>query len=303
MPGMANPSFLQPLLNGGLVAAEPYRAFLFDGQQWKVYDSLRELVEGNYAWLKEHIDNTAGPYDYYGNLTILGRDATGRVWLAECQYDGNLDKSSGAYDGTSWSAIPKAGFRMNSAGDRVAAGGLLRDSSVWPPNALTALPGQRGWAWFDRQGGVWATGDNVYSTYRCNRDRFMKIALGEGLPLLEDSAGRFWLGGLNGWWLLLPNGQTSETLHYDFSMVAPVIEQGRGIFWAFAADGLLRLHVEEPKGGKAKIVIDKRFPRLVPQGEIQLLGLDKTGNLWLATRFGKSGLYRIELPPLKDAKP
>ena len=34
--------------------------------------------------------------------------------------------------------------------------------------------------------------------------------------------------------------------------VAPVVEQGDGVFWAFASDGLLRLRVEEPKDAKGK---------------------------------------------------
>ena len=77
----------------------------------------------------------------------------------------------------------------------------------------------------------------------------------------------------------------------------------RGVFWNAARDGLLRLHVEEPTGGKPRIVLDQRYPRIVPPGPICFLGLDKHDNLWLATVFGKFNLYRIELPPLKGEKP
>jgi hypothetical protein len=82
-----------------------------------------------------------------------------------------------------------------------------------------------------------------------------------------------------------------------------VIEQGQGIFWALASDGLLRLHVEEPQGGKPRIVIDTLYPRIIAPGGIDFLGLDRFNNLWLATVLGKSGLYRIELPPAEEKRP
>ena len=128
-----------------------------------------------------------------------------------------------------------------------------------------------------------------------------------------NSAGRFWLSGDKGWYLRLADGRSGETLQHDFARHvypwnniypwdAPVVEQGRGVFWAFGADGLLRLHVEEPRGGKPKIVIDKCYPRVIAQGSLEFLGLDRYNNLWMAT-FGKSGLYRIELPPPEGAEP
>ena len=297
VPGMANPSFLQPLRNGGMIAAGSGRAYLFDGREWKVYDSLRELVEANYAWLRKQIDNTVEARGYFCDPP--GCDATGHVWVAEYNF-------RGAYDGKRWSEIPKGAFRMNAAGDRVAANGMLYDASVWPSKGLTALPGRGGGpVWFDRQGGVWARDESSTSTYRYESNRFVRFNTflsASRRPLSEDSAGRFWFSD-GGWSLLLPNGQTSETLPREFPMNAPIVEQGRGVFWAFASDGLLRLRVEEPKGRKPKIVVDKHFPRLIPQDEIKFLGLDRRNNLWLATQYGKSGLYRIELPPLEDGKP
>ena len=147
-PALADPSFFQTLRHGAMVASSyGNRTYLFDGQQWNVYDSLRDLVDAEYAWLKEHIDNGAVPYSY-GNCTLLAGDATGRVWVSE---DRGLKKYSGAYNGTNWSQIPQGGFRLSGSGRRAAIGGLLYDSSVWPPKALR-LPDPDSKVWFDRDG-------------------------------------------------------------------------------------------------------------------------------------------------------
>ena len=120
--------------------------------------------------------------------------------------------------------------------------------------------------------------------------------------MLLDSAGRYWLDCSGyGWRILLPDGRVSDLCPNEFAMSAPVIEQGPNVYWAFGSNGLLRLRVDEPKGGKPKIVIDKQYPRLIPQDGIKFLGLDGHNNLWMATRSGRSGLYRIELPPLPDS--
>lgn len=287
--GKTNFGFLQALLGGGMVAGEmnSSRAHLFDGKTWTYHDSFRDLVEDKFAWLKENIDNTAEPYHCYGDQPALGRDATGRVWLCEGAF-------SGAYDGAQWGELPKGGFRLNKAGDRAAVGGALRDSSVWPPKGLIALPGP---IWFGRGGDIWA-GEHRYSG-----DRFLKVDYSRGGPILEDSAGRIWLSGWYHWPWVFPAGQASGRLPHDLGLTTPAIEQGRGVFWAFTDQGLLRLRVEAPKGGIPKMVVDKNFPRLVPQDRIEFFGLDKYNNLWLATRFGGSGLYRIELPPREEKKP
>ena len=276
VPGMANPAFLQRLRQGGMVASETgmHRAFLFDGQQWTAFDSLRVMVEKQYGWLKEHIDNTAVPFLRNDFALSLGCDHTGLVWLTENNF-------SKAFDGKQWKAIPFGRFRMNASGSRVAGGntrpvpnpvGILYDSSVWPPKPLTALTGKIG-------------------------DDF------ENHPLLKDTAGRVWSRQRNGWQVALSDGRTGELLlHHSVAMNAPIVEQGGGVFWAFAADGLLQMHVEESKAKAPKIILDQHYPRLIPQGEIQLLGLDRNNNLWMVTQYGKSGLYRIKLPPTKRVK-
>ena len=72
-PAMANPGYVQSLRESAMVAAEvePYRAYLFDGRQWQTHESVKKLVEDNYAWLKQRIDNTAIPYNYDENPTRL----------------------------------------------------------------------------------------------------------------------------------------------------------------------------------------------------------------------------------------
>ena len=298
-PPMANPGFLQPLRAGALVAAERIggKAYLFDGRHWTVYQSLKTLVEEEYGWLKEHLDNTVEPYNSVqsDSRPRLGLDAAGRVWLSMYEFHG-------AYDGQAWGKLDKGGFRLNAAGDRAIAGAFLRDTSVWPPKDLVASPDRHGRGCFDRQGRVWARGGDPYHVHRSDGNRFAKIEHpAEGLPLLEDSAGRFWCRRFEGWFLLLPDGSATELCKHPVAMRAPVVEQGGGIFWAFASDGLLRLRVEEPKAGKGKpkIVADTHYPRIVPQGEIRWMALDPHGNLWVATSYGRSGLYRIELPPVK----
>ncbi len=299
-PGMASHGILRPLAGGAMLAVEwdAERAFLFDGREWNAYDGLKALVENNYAWLRKHLDNGGGasgatwtrayPDPYLDNKgQPVACDATGHIWVA-----------GGAYDGRKWDKTPPGHVLMNAAGDRVIAGGILHDFAVWPPKELAVVKGR--W-WFDRQGRAWS--DSPQGMCRFQDGRFHDLKVGS-TPLLEDSDGRCWCASLAGpgtWCLLLPDGTTSET--FTRGSLGPLVEQGRGVVWSPAGDGLLRLHVAEPKGGKPRIVLDQCYPRLVTLGPVCFLGVDEHDNLWLATIFAKSNLYRIELPPLKGEKP
>ena len=155
---LAGPGMLQPLFRGAMLAVDPAsrRAFLFDGEEWKAYDRLQPLVEEPYAWLRTHLTGggaatgdaawTRGyryPYGQHDGQPWPA-DATGHIWV-----DGD------AYDGRKRGKTPRGHVLMNAAGDRVVAGGILHDCSVWPPKELAAVQGQ---CWFDRQGRLWSAG-------------------------------------------------------------------------------------------------------------------------------------------------
>ena len=73
------------------------------------------------------------------------------------------------------------------------------------------------------------------------------------------------------------------------------------MYWVAATDGLLRLRLTG-KGEKSRLVLDKRYPRIISQGAPTWMAVGTDGALWISTLYGKSGLYRIEIPPLDKQK-
>lgn len=106
-----------------------------------------------------------------------------------------------------------------------------------------------------------------------------------------------WLYDLKAVW---PDGRRAAYRH-RLPMQRHVAHQGGNVYWVAAVDGLLRLRLTG-KGGKSRLVLDKQYPRIMPQGAVTWMAVGTDGALWMATYHGRSGLYRIEIPPLDKQK-
>ena len=318
VPAMANPALLQSLKNGCMIASEWYqrRVFLFDAQRWHVYESFKALVEARYEWLKANLGNRGMAWK---GRRFLGVDAGGRVWLASMGRHGY----SGVYDGVKWQDLPKAPsdlpqgpFEFNAAGSRCLRGDFLLDTSVWPPRELAStkltmssphphLP--RGRLRIDKKGQFVMTDPFAAESHKVH-------ASGKYYGSVDWIAtmkvgGASWIGctwapdetflyDLEAVW---PDGRRAAYRH-PLPMQRHVAHQGGNVYWVAAIDGLLRLRLTG-KGGKSRLVLDKQYPRIVSQGALTWMGVGTDGALWMATRYGRSGLYRIEIPPLERRTP
>ncbi len=324
VPPMANAALLQSLKNGCMIAGEWYqpRVFLFDAQRWHVYESFKALVEARYDWLKANLDNRGM---IWKGRRCLGVDAGGRVWLGSPGGYGY----SGVYDGVKWQDLPKAPpdlpqgpFEFNASGSRCLRGDSLLDTSLWPPKELasTKLPFPsprhhlpRGRLRIDKKGQFVMMDPFAAESHKVH-------ASGKYYGFVNwiatmKAGGAWWIGS-SGW--------SGETLFHDLKAVWPdgrraayrhrlpmqrhvahqaprAPRRGGNVYWVAAVDGLLRLRLTG-KGGKSRLVLDKLYPRIMPQGAVTWMAVGTDGALWMATYHGRSGLYRIEIPPLDKQK-
>jgi len=94
-----------------------------------------------------------------------------------------------------------------------------------------------------------------------------------------------------------PDGAKSRPYRHPVSLDYHVVHQAGNVYWAAAADGMLRLRLAGT-GAHSRIVLDKRYPRVIAQGRIRWMGIGPDGGLWMATVGGRSGLYRMDIPPV-----
>jgi hypothetical protein len=124
--------------------------------------------------------------------------------------------------------------------------------------------------------------------------------------------GAVWIG-CSSW-----SGRKVKTTHYELKAAWPdgrwasyrhavpmyrhVAWQGGEVYWVAAEDGLLRLRLTG-KGGKSRLVLDKKYPRIILPNTRKWMTIAADGGLWVRVSHGElMGLYRIELPPLDKKK-
>jgi hypothetical protein len=322
VPSMANPAMLLALKNGCMIASEDFeqRAFLFDGRGWQAFESLKVMVETKYDWLKENLDTRGMGWQ---RSASVGLDAAGRVWAST----GFASGFQGAYDGNRWLNAPKGLFEFNAKGDRCLGGGFLLDTSAWPPKELAGyqwqyhssppreLAGIGSGYYYPHWGRLRADSKGKATP----ADPFVAESYAPGKPA-DNTAfaeGTSQTGGGRVYWLcynnlektpssnlqaIWPDGKRSKPFQHPLRMDSLVVHQGGNVYWAAASDGLLRLRLEG-EGNAARILLDKQYPRIIPQGKVDWMGIGSDGALWMATLSGKSGLYRIEIPPVAEGSP
>lgn len=292
LPAMANPLFLLPLKDGGLVAADRSgRGYFFDGSQWSVYRSLPELVRARRAYLVKRIDNERG--------MALGLDATGRIWTGLTSLRTSGGFSAGA---DQWDVVPAEYRRFTRDGRRCLTPRGLLDTTVFPP--VTLMKFKRGLtgsglrrAIFDSQGRQWFWAGK---SWRIEKDHLSKVPDDSPgyTPIFEDSSGRVWFvgpregRGRGELQLLCPGGRWL-TIKAPGLWVGQILEQTKDTFWSLRKRRISRLRIRG-RPGREKVALDREYTGSVPE-DFAWAAIDAEGALWVLSR-GREGLVRYELP-------
>ncbi|KPK42096.1 MAG: hypothetical protein AMK72_14635 [Planctomycetes bacterium SM23_25] len=292
LPAMTNPLYLQPLKDGGMVAADSSgRAYFFNGREWSVYRNLPELVRARRAVLAKRIDNERG--------MALGLDATGRIWTGM-----KLQQAGGGFavEAGQWAQVPEEYRRFTRDGRRCLTTRGLLDTTVYPPLALAKFrDGVSGSgiarAIFDSQGRQWF---RALRSWRIEKDRLFRVP--DDSPgytaIFADSSGRVWfVGPREGFGrgelqLLCPGGRWL-TVKAPGLWVGRILEQTKDTFWSLRGWRFSRLRITgEP--GREKVTLDREYTGCVP-GIVAWAAIDAEGALWVLSP-DREGLIRYELP-------
>lgn len=235
-------------------------------------------------------------------VTALATDASGGLWIGtRSEYVSRLDLGDGKFRryplaGTN---IPQVEALLPAAGATwigTSAGLDRLDPGNGRVTRVLALPAQAGDSGAqglarDRRGDVWYA--NRAGLFRIGADR-RAVRIGPAQPLSAlriDRAGRTWVGGEGGLYLLR-NGDSlqrvwPQTGAEASSRVRAIAEAPDGSLWLSIADAGLR-RFDPQTGATRALREDERDPTGLPEGMVNALMVDRSGLLWAGTQF--SGL-------------
>jgi diguanylate cyclase (GGDEF)-like protein/PAS domain S-box-containing protein len=236
-------------------------------------------------------------------VTALAVDSDRGLWVGtRSEYVARLDLGSGRFHRyRPQGSDPPRVEALLPATDAVWIGtgaGLDRlDPRSGRVDRVLSLSGQEAETGFqglarDRRGDVWYA--NRAGLFRIGADgRAMRVGPARGmLSLRIDRAGRSWVGGDDGLYLLR-NGDSLQrvwpkaTDAVDAMRVQSIAEGPDGSLWlSIAGAGLRRF--DPQTGGATALRQDERDPAGLPEDMVNALMVDRSGLLWVGTQF--SGL-------------
>jgi ligand-binding sensor domain-containing protein len=205
-------------------------------------------------------------------------------------------------DGALWAGTEGGGLdRIDRGAHTVAHTGLARDLAN-PGGATVNV------VYFDREGNLWAgtntslirrARDGAVTTWRSDESDSGSLGQGGVWSILEDRAGRFWVGTLGGGLNLLDRG-TGRFRHYHYdandssslsdNTILAIAATRDGAIWIGTDRGLNRF---DPATGRCRrFQNDVRSSTSLSNDRVWFIHEDEIGRLWIATSGG--GVDRMD---------